>query len=209
MKQVLLSIKPKYCELIASGQKTIEIRKTRPICQTPFKVYIYCTKDEPLYHSGEKFYMKEANEFGNGKVIGEFVCDKITEFEGEFWDDETQEIVKEIIHKTDWDGYPETEMRCVAENGEKNYLCDRSCLTWEELRSYIGQGDSTFYGWHISNLVIYDAPQKISEFWEADKCPHNYNGACMHRGHCARAGMLKRCGGRITKAPQSWRYVER
>lgn len=27
MKSVLLSIKPKHCELIASGKKTVEIRK--------------------------------------------------------------------------------------------------------------------------------------------------------------------------------------
>ena len=183
MKQVLLSIKPKYCELIASGQKTIELRKTRPICQTPFKVYIYCTKDEPLYHSGEKFYMKEANEFGNGKVIGEFVCCNIDEYNP-----------------------------IEAHTGLIYWLDDRSFENTgldnlEDLCEY-GNG-KRLYGWHISNLVIYDAPQKISEFWEADKCPHNYNGACMHRGHCARAGMLKRCGGRITKAPQSWRYVER
>lgn len=29
MKSVLISIKPKYCELIASGKKTVEIRKNR------------------------------------------------------------------------------------------------------------------------------------------------------------------------------------
>lgn len=30
MKAVLISIQPKWCELIASGKKTIEVRKTRP-----------------------------------------------------------------------------------------------------------------------------------------------------------------------------------
>ena len=30
MKSVLISIHPKWCELIASGKKTIEVRKTRP-----------------------------------------------------------------------------------------------------------------------------------------------------------------------------------
>lgn len=63
MKSVLLSITPKYCELIASGQKTVEIRKNRPKINVPFKVYIY----ENL--SGGK---------GSGKVIGEFVCDYIS-----------------------------------------------------------------------------------------------------------------------------------
>ena len=48
MKSVLISIKPKWCELIASGKKTIEVRKTRPKCDTPFKCYIYCTKDKGI-----------------------------------------------------------------------------------------------------------------------------------------------------------------
>lgn len=46
MKSVILSIKPKWCELIASGQKTVEVRKTRPKIETPFKCYIYETKDK-------------------------------------------------------------------------------------------------------------------------------------------------------------------
>jgi len=46
MESVLISIQPKWCELIASGKKTIEVRKTRPKLDTPFKVYIYCTKDK-------------------------------------------------------------------------------------------------------------------------------------------------------------------
>lgn len=67
MKSVLISIKPKYCVLIVSGQKTIEVRKTKPRIDTPFKCYIYCTKD------------KSKNLPLQGKVIGEFVCDKITD----------------------------------------------------------------------------------------------------------------------------------
>lgn len=43
MKAVLISIRPKWCEKIASGEKKIEVRKSRPKLQTPFKCYIYCT----------------------------------------------------------------------------------------------------------------------------------------------------------------------
>ena len=45
-KAVLISIRPKWCEKIASGEKTIEVRKTRPKLQTPFKCYIYCTQGD-------------------------------------------------------------------------------------------------------------------------------------------------------------------
>lgn len=42
MIAVLISIRPKWCEKIISGEKTIEVRKTRPKMDTPFKCYIYC-----------------------------------------------------------------------------------------------------------------------------------------------------------------------
>ena len=35
-KAVMLSIRPKWVEKIASGEKTIEVRKTRPKLETPF-----------------------------------------------------------------------------------------------------------------------------------------------------------------------------
>ena len=64
MNAVLISIRPKWCEKIISGEKTIEVRKTRPKLATPFKCRIYCTKGW--------------QDMGrNGKVIGEFTCDEI------------------------------------------------------------------------------------------------------------------------------------
>lgn len=61
MKAVMISIKHKWCELICSEKKTLEVRKTKPKLETPFKCYIYETK----------------GNHGSGKVIGEFVCDGI------------------------------------------------------------------------------------------------------------------------------------
>ena len=74
MKFVLISIRPKWCRLIASGKKTIEVRKTYPKLPTPFKCYIYETKartDTPTFidEDGHVLYT------GRGQVIGEFVCD--------------------------------------------------------------------------------------------------------------------------------------
>lgn len=70
-KAVLISIQPKWCELIASGKKTIEVRKTKPKISTPFKCYIYQTKRTWIYN----IYSKIAD--WQQKVIGEFVCDTI------------------------------------------------------------------------------------------------------------------------------------
>lgn len=72
MKSVMLSIQPKWCELIANGKKAIEVRKTRPKLETPFKCYIYETKSANDVHG-----FSILGRYRLGKVIGEFVCDSI------------------------------------------------------------------------------------------------------------------------------------
>ena len=60
MKSVLLSVNPIWCDLIASGIKTVEIRKTKPKTKTPFKCYIYCTKlSIPKFSTDMKIKLKE------------------------------------------------------------------------------------------------------------------------------------------------------
>ena len=62
-----------------------------------------------------------------------------------------------------------------------------ACLTREEIVQYLrGIG----YGWHISNLRIYDHPRKLWEFTVLRKT--KYGLAPVP----------------ITRPPQSWRYVE-
>ena len=165
MKSVLISINPKWCELIASGKKTVEVRKTKPKIKTPFKVYIYETRaqcDRPIMLD-----FGALDFHGRGQVIGEFVCDCVF-----------------IM----WDGYAGNQ------GGD--------CLTFDEREKYLqGKGG---YGWHISNLVIYDNPKYLTEFkkfnrecWYADlglakrDCPKCKNAECF-----------------MQRPPQSWCYVE-
>ena len=74
MKEILMSIRPQWCEKIFNGSKTIEVRKSRPSIPTPFKVYVYQTK-----HNGGKAIVSEVlnSVYGGGKVIGSFVCDRV------------------------------------------------------------------------------------------------------------------------------------
>lgn len=160
---VLLSVRPKWCELIASGKKTVEIRKTRPKIETPFKCYIYCTKpkmitkyvfkpeDYPEYMRPEKPvfckvpdgsspYCSVVN--GNGKVIGEFVCDVIFTMSITYSDPTSRIALKEFPY---------------------------TCLTDRQIIDYLGNGNQG-YGWHISNLVIYDKPKELNEFYLKKKC---------------------------------------
>ncbi len=181
MKSVLMSIRPKWCNLIASGKKTIEVRKTKPNIETPFKCYIYCTSVKNLT-LGEyvKVHQKTCGKIDdwNEKVIGEFVCSEIAEFESEFWDNETYERI-----------------------------CKNSCLFWEELRSYVGQDFNTFYGWNISDLKIYDKPKELGEFKKAGFMSEEVWLAALYPNtHCHYEAWAKRF--EIARPPQSWCYVE-
>lgn len=144
MKAVLLSIRPMWCELIASGKKTIEVRKTRPKLQTPFKCYIYQGKTGYVSKSKENDIFVPATY---GKVIGEFVCDKIYQYA-------TGGVKGE---------------RGVDISAED--MASMSCLTCRQLEEYEyssvpdeGYGLIGIYGWHISDLVIYGNPKEPSEF---------------------------------------------
>lgn len=200
MKAVLISIQPKWVEKIANREKTIEVRKTAPK-QVPFKAYIYCTKDkyEWLYRVDNNGYGKPQS--WHGKVIGEFICDNVIEFESGFHDDNTTEELRRVWYDED-DGERDAEL--FAEDGEPNYLCTKACLTWYELKEYVGIGDRTFYGLHISNLKIYDKPKELSEFYIT--CKEKSCQMCdAEREYDVCAFGRKKP---ITRAPQSWQYVE-
>ena len=80
-KAVLISIRPKWCEKIINGDKTIEVRKTRPKMDTPFKCYIYCTLPKYPHEDFIATDYPRPQFYGGGKVVGEFTCDRIYELE--------------------------------------------------------------------------------------------------------------------------------
>lgn len=140
MRTVLISIQPKWCKLILSGDKTLEIRKNKPKLITPFKCYIYCTQaktfTEYLWTSKSAIFGIKT-DISNGKIIGEFICDKII-----------QEVPR---NRTPQSEYPEY---CELLSG--------SCLTNDDLIRY-GKCYS-LNGWYISELKIYDRPKELQEF---------------------------------------------
>lgn len=73
-RAILISIRPDWVEKILSGEKTLEVRKTRPKLEVPFKVYIYCTAGNLSYEVNNGMM---CNISGGKLVVGEFVCDKI------------------------------------------------------------------------------------------------------------------------------------
>lgn len=196
MKSVLVSIQPKLCELIANGKKTIEVRKTKPKLETPFKVYIYCTKGELLtrsnnngkiYVASSRKYQKALERNGNitlsGKVIGEFVCKKLTYIGADF----------------DRDGIRHLYNTAFIEN--------RMCIELNELFDYLYPKGG--WGWHISNLVIYEKPRELNEFIKPCIYGDESDISCFC---CEKSGygldMHIKCFNKVTRPPQSWCYVQ-
>lgn len=182
MQAVMVSIRPQYCVDIANLIKTIEIRKSRPKLETPFKCYIYCTSNgRPLVYGDVRcwegyreeytqtygYSRKEAERIWdvyNGHVMGEFVCDECS-----------------LLSKAHY-GYIEKHGR----------------LSPQQLKKYMGipegrelEYSDGCYGWHISELEIYETPRALNDFYVEEvktfDCPS-----------------LKR----MKRPPQSWCYVE-
>lgn len=196
MKSVIISIQPQWIEKIAKGTKTIEVRKTRPKIDTPFKCYIYCTKGKDLWRTqkGVKSKTELAAYLMNGKVIGEFVCDRIIEL-GNY---------QEVDH---------SYMLWVKDQQTTKKVCNNACLSEFEIQDYLGKNGG--YGWHISDLVIYDEPKELWEFktfcksyYEGDNCDDckyfiDCRGYEYDESDCGCNGLKP-----IERPPQSWQFVE-
>ena len=185
MKSVLIAIRPQGAEKIAKGIKTIEVRKTAPK-EVPFKAYIYCTKEK------KQDDIIWAGIFGdrgkwNGRVIGEFICDRIEMVNAKCSD----YGIDLFYHDCLTNG-------CLTEREIEKYF---NVPEDRDLRSMKGNG----YVWNISDLKIYDTPKELSEFSR----PCSYSGLCFS---CKRTSFKKDgnllCNTKITRPPQSWMYVE-
>ena len=190
-KSVILSIHPYFCEKIEVGEKLLEIRKNKPNIEPPFKCYIYETK--AINH--KKIIVDLDGELpttyarGRGKVIGEFICDRI-----EYLDMDSAGV-----------GF--------WENGEFIYLKDigwNACLTRKEFIEY-SQGKK-LYGWHISELKIYDKPKKLNDFYNicysgCDKCEYK-SWDYSYAGECKEIVCTVSNKKPLARPPQSWCYVE-
>ena len=203
MKSIVTSVSPYLCEKIASGDCKILVKKSAPK-ETPFKAYIYAirpkrfykcgavsTSDELLWLANGKIKMGDGFKFWadgdeyqclNGRIIGEFVCDKVysLSFSRAFEDYDFTEIYKD--------------------NDSNNYFSlKKICLTQNEIYEY-AKG-RTLYGWHISDLKIYDKPKELSEF---RKPFIDYVSPKESKMVNPKIGISEY----VTCPPQSWIYVE-
>ena len=190
-KAVLLSIRPNWCKLIWSGMKTVEVRRNRPKLETPFKVYIYCSGNSGWLMRTPKGLRKM-----DRKVIGEFTCDKIDK----------------LVHVGTM-----MDINILTLDGlykPADAVVQAACLAKAQAEKYLKGGDG--YGWHISDLKIYDQPRKLVDF--LPNCRFGEDGECEYRRvYCEHQNYdynpdgsvnVVCCDKRVQKAPQSWCYVE-
>ena len=151
--------------------------------ELPFKCYIYETQGRT-----ETPWIDEDGHTifkGRGQVIGEFVCDRIAP----------------IVQATEPYGIYDVDDDFVAQTGLVNGAL------WD-----YGKG-ATLYGWHISELKVYDALKPLSEFWFPDDlyCEKELCGGCPWDQSADINGEYEfDCEWRrpLRRPPQSWCYVE-
>lgn len=204
MKSVLISIQSYWVFLIIARlmgwnipqEKTVEVRKDFPKDPAWNKVvHIYCTKSKKSFNRIPKEYQPFMEKL-LGKVIGEFVCDRIDEFH-------------------EWQLTPQGKYQEFEETDLKKFLSE-SCLSWEEVYAYRKNLPyyKPLYAWRIFDLIIYDKPKDLNEFSRygahirggcciKDNCKHYISNGYFEPPECSKEGCT------ITRPPQSWCYVEK
>ena len=216
-KAVLISIRPEWCDLIVRGKKTIEVRKTRPKLETPFKAYIYCTKAPQQLIT----IFKDGEETMDGEIHhGKSVFVKFNKLLPDSIRNKTQMVIGEFICDDIRHIGPEC---CVIKEDIETAIAG-SCLSIKQVKKYAGwdigmnyADMNVLYGWHISGLKIYDKPRNLHEFVRFDFQSMNGTNICgntkcenyipsdswMQPPECAIDGCY------LKRPPQSWCYISR
>lgn len=208
MKAVMLSVRPKWCAMYASGDKTLEIRKGRPKLETPFKVYVYCTlppASELFSHGGIREYANELIRLQSGKIVYDYGMRLLFDPENRPYSEDNflcQKVIGEFM----------CDDASLLTKAHYGYIENAACVSRKQIKEYIGLSDKQeldysngLYGWHISGLVFYDKPKQLSEFYKNDTLSSEEFLCTGYDGSRTYAEYL------FTKAlrrpPQSWCYV--
>ena len=180
MKSVLISTRPKLVEKIC--HKIGEDETGKAIYEKRIEVRNTAPQEVPFkcyIYETKGQYVKFTHGahtkygYGRGKVIGWFVCNLVDEYPYDYCDG--VDIDDDTILET---------------------AIDR-----EDINIY-AKG-KTLYGWHISDLKIYNNPRELSEFF---KPCDRFLDCCTCRRLVHNEYMS--CDNKITRPPLSWCYVE-
>lgn len=189
---ILISIQPKWCQLIGNLWKTLEIRKNIPKLKPPFKCYIYCTK--AYYLADRKFiasnnvstwiesYKEDIRGLWpcDGMVIGEFICA----------------------------GFKEINTKSPTYIADE--ILDESCLTADQIKDYANEA-GMLYGWIIKDLRLYKKPKPLSLFKQSKVIRAYHKNKLRDDVNIDVDYLLKSKRVEVKyfdRAPQSWCYCD-
>lgn len=210
MKAIIQSYTPKEIERIARGEQTVKVCKTAPK-DTPFKVYMYCTKDRYLYRCRIDENRLAIPELWNGKVVGDYMCENVDKFSCKYIPRQGISLGYErftkdgifLLDNKDTDYVVFERQDRYFDTILKNADLVAMCLTLQELFDYAGGFSKTLRGLHISEPKIYDEPKELYEFvnykkYQICKERNCFSGDCLI---CPQNAIL-------TSPPKPWCYVE-
>lgn len=198
MKSVLLSIQPYWVFLIiakAMGwnigkEKTEEVRKNYPKAKNWDKtVKIYCSKDKKSFAKIPKEAQPLMQQF-LGRVIGEFVCDKIT--------------VAECGNYTVL-----TKLRTMLDDFELlDYADEKTVYGWHISKLIVYDKPKDLSEFHAIDT------EAVTNCEHRERIYHNpdYTNGALLKGGCLckdKQNWCSQCKTKpLTNPPQSWGYVE-
>lgn len=204
MKNVMISIKPYWVFLIIAKTMGWNIDKEKTV-----EVRKTAPRDKDWDKIVKIYCTKDRESF-----------DKIPK--------EYQPFIERFLGKVIGEFICENILSFALIAPSKEFLEKQACLSYEEMLNY-AKGRS-LYGWCISDLVIYDEPKELNEFYIEDKtrilkCEHRFRagksefiadqGGWKNRRRmniCMKSGNPEWCENCFTKpltrVPQSWCYCK-
>ena len=173
MKSVLASLKPYYYYLIGEGIKKIEVRKNTPKASDWNKDVLFYMSKDVKSFAKIPKELQEKYRKHFGKVGMQIVCDEVYEWKYDY---------------------------CDGVDIDDDLILD-TCLDREDINLY-AKG-KPLYGWHISDLKIYDKPKPIMQFYKP--CPIEWKNCPVCEFYSTNTGC---CMNNIERPPQSYMYVE-
>ena len=219
MKAILISDHAIWCALMMNGIKKTEVRKGTALYKATKKLideygfaefYVYCTKKEDIARIGRlggdeficerypltevQFKSMNSGYSAKGKVIFKFRCYKVEEIKIHF-------LNKQLTYRI------ASRYEYTTKSLSNSQLKNSSCLSNDEMNNYFKYVyDKNVVGTaiHISDLEIFDRPRELCEFHTNIKKEPPEELLCPECGKPMEYYEYKY----LTKAPQSWCYVE-
>ncbi len=189
MKAILMSVHAKWCALMMNGKKKVEVRKGTALYKAIQKlideygyadIYVYCTKKEELFYDlvCGKRFYFNLPNRNKNKVYR--LSNGMVVFKFRCY--KVEELF--IKYGVGW------QTKTIKGKEQIEKLTQLSVF---QLFEYCGRKTSTAI--HISDLEVFDKPKELSEFEHYNLTEKSYR-------------RFPHCDFNLTKAPQSWQWIE-